>query len=443
MHRDGGNDQTGIAELLATKGLSLAGANPEKEAVSSSHPQQGGDNNTERQPPTSDVGITSKKPQISPKEQVQLQPGDHVYQWCSLLGIPGVFQHHGIVMEVEDTTVVETDGTERVEQVLTIADFSNLLFGESSSPSSSNVGNKKKTVDEMQAEYCDRGSEAMEDDSYDYTNDDDDMSDLTMSAITPLEEEISPTVTTNTTSVGSLPFLRSGKVLPSSSPSSVLPRKEGGLRVYQTTSSEGQWHKVCYQDHWFHTHLWKRSGTCTPATSDPPEVVLQRVRFLLSHSGNTSAGCAGGFVGGVGRGGDHSANNNQSIVPPYHSIFSNCECVSVWAKTGTWSTLQAASFLSHAAIGQVKGTATLATFAAAQTVTVPAAGVWGWMGYTSSIPLVTVQPLLLPAICAYGALSIGGPAVCLAVAKSKWRETTQRLNAALAAEQCQMSPMVS
>ena len=47
----------------------------------------------------------------------ELQVGDHVYQWRSWMGIPGVFQHHGIVMDILH------DGD---ETKLTIADFSNV-----------------------------------------------------------------------------------------------------------------------------------------------------------------------------------------------------------------------------------------------------------------------------------------------------------------------------
>jgi len=239
----------------------------------------------------------------------------------------------------------------------------------------------------------------------------------------------------------------------------MLPNEQGsggGLRVYRiattttTTASENGnrskkkrtknvWHKVQYQDHWFHTHLWKRSGTCTPTASDPPEKVLERVHFLLAHcqfnGGNTNVPSSATTTTT-----DDDNDNVPSnlLLPPYHPIYSNCECVAVWCKTGIWSTLQAASFLSHAAVGQVKGTATLAGIVAAQTATVPAAGIWGsWFGYTTTVPLMSVQPLLLPAICLYGAVTVGGPALYLTVAKSKWKQTTTRLNTALTTYQAQ------
>lgn len=345
---------------------------------------------TTRNQPETSLAESNKEEE----EQLLFAVGDHVYQWCRFLGIPGVFQHHGIVIHVENIPSSREEGAngQELEQLLTIADFSNLLLPTSSS----------------------RGTASAEEEDVD--NDD-------MDFQTEHSKEFPPPATA-TTGSGSMPFLRSS----SSSPSSpALPSKDGCLRVYKTISSskDCQWHKVQYQDHWFHTHLWKRSGTCTPAASDPPELVLKRVYFLLSQSNITTTSSSG--------------DDDESIIPKYHSIYANCECVAVWCKTGTWSTLQAASFLSHAAVGQVKGTATIAGIAAAQTVTVPATGVWGWLGYTSTVPLMSVSPLVLPAICAYGAVTVGGPAICLAVAKSKWSKTTQRLNQAFDAECLEVS----
>lgn len=60
-----------------------------------------------------------------PAPDLPLEIGDHVYQWRSFMGVPGVFQHHGIVMD----TGVDENG----EIELEIADFSCLLRAPSSS----------------------------------------------------------------------------------------------------------------------------------------------------------------------------------------------------------------------------------------------------------------------------------------------------------------------
>lgn len=59
------------------------------------------------------------------QKDVRFHRGDHVYQWCSVMGIPRVFSHHGIVIDVEDLG----EGCEENQyQQLTIVDFSNLLL---------------------------------------------------------------------------------------------------------------------------------------------------------------------------------------------------------------------------------------------------------------------------------------------------------------------------
>ena len=151
--------------------------------------------------------------------------------------------------------------------------------------------------------------------------------------------------------------------------------------------------------------MFSRSGTCTSATSDPPGLVRSRVQFLLDH---------------------------PQHLPRYNVIHSNCECVAVWCTTGYFTTVQASSWLSVTAAGQVKSAMTLvgAASTATTTVTVPQAGLWGWMGYTTTaqVPLLTSHPFLLPAIAAYGVVTVGAPAVVLWSARQHWKRCTQALN---------------
>ena len=335
------------------------------------------------------------------EDNKKLEPGDHVFTWCSVLGIPGVFQHHGIVIHAEDIIIAnneekEEGDDEEYEQLLTIADFSNLLLpsgrgatmntANSNASTNSEDGTAEETATESQSSYENETVDSSERSS-----------DRSESPPCPTEQ---PTGSLS----GGTPLLRSGS-------STANVSNNGCLRVYRTASTKkNRWRKVQYQDRWVNIHLRKRSGTCTASPSDPPEVVMKRVNFLLQQS---------------------KLDVSSSVLPKYHSIFANCECVAVWCKTGTWSTLQASSFLSHAAVGQVKGTAVIATAAASAQATVPAAGMMGWLGFTTTVPLMSVQPFLLPAICAYGAVTIGGPAAVLAYAKSSWKETTKRLNEAL------------
>ncbi|CAB9504346.1 NC domain-containing protein [Seminavis robusta] len=270
-----------------------------------------------------------------------LEIGDHVYQWRSFAGIPGVFQHHGIVMDC--TRDEAGDGYE-----LQIADFSCILRAPSSttkkhSPNDSTRIQRTQSID----------------------------------MITGLQLE------------DKVPFAL---------------HPHGVLRVYNSTSKDPKWHKVLYRASVWKTSLW-RSGTCTCVPSDPPGKVLARCYFLME---------------------------NPQLLPPYHIFRSNCECVSLWCKTGQWMTLQASSLLSLTAAGQLKSTATIAAYAASQTTTVsaPAAGIWGYLGYTTStqVSLLTTQPHLVPLLAAYGVVTAGGPTFVLWRANKFWDKTTERLN---------------
>jgi hypothetical protein len=276
-----------------------------------------------------------------------LAMGDHVYQWCSLAGIPAVFQHHAIVLEAfyHHYSSLDTENSNNDagggEWRVRVADFSN-------------AG--------------------------------------------PVQEELD------------------GKAFNSKNKKHIISSGAGGssgsskkgdaiIRVYETSMSS--WHKVQYGNAtgWWQRHLFSRSGTCTSATSDPPGLVRSRVQFLLDH---------------------------PQHLPRYNVIHSNCECVAVWCTTGYFTTVQASSWLSVTAAGQVKSAMTLvgAASTATTTVTVPQAGLWGWMGYTTTaqVPLLTSHPFLLPAIAAYGVVTVGAPAVVLWSARQHWKRCTQVLN---------------
>ena len=138
--------------------------------------------------------------------------------------------------------------------------------------------------------------------------------------------------------------------------------------------------------------------------SDPTNIVLARVRYLLM---------------------------NPQVLPPHHILFSNSECIAVWVKTGRWSTLQASIFLQATTIGNIKNTAAVtATLAAATTtVTVPASGVMGWLGFTTTtqVGLLAAQPWLIPILAGYGIVAIGTPMIILQKCKSQWAQATQDL----------------
>eukprot|EP00980_Cylindrotheca_fusiformis_P029679 scaffold23693_cov157-Cylindrotheca_fusiformis.AAC.3 len=252
-----------------------------------------------------------------PEDPSNLKVGDHVYQWRSWGGIPGVFQHHGIVMDIIRG---EDDSDETFK--LTIADFSNV----EQRKQPTKVDKKKKGVKRQTGLF-----------------------------------------------------------------------QEGILRTYTDTD---KWHKVIYEANW-----WKRSvfraGTCTSAKPDSTGLVLARVNFIIQY---------------------------PELLPDYHVVYANCECVAFWCKTGEWSTLQASSLLELTAAGQAKQSATLAATAASTQVSVPAAGMWGWLGYTSNVSWLSLHPMVIPALAGYAAFTIGTPAVIYYRARGQWKKTTKDLS---------------
>jgi hypothetical protein len=158
----------------------------------------------------------------------------------------------------------------------------------------------------------------------------------------------------------------------------------------------------------------------TPLTlpkSDPPILVLARLRFLLEYGDETPQQSA-----------DEKKAKVEPLLPPHHLLYANSECLAVWCKTGHWSTLQASVFLSSTSLGNAKQTATLAMFLSAQTVTIPASGFWGFFGGTTTVSLFSTQPWLVPALVGGGVVYVGIPMVMLWKAKGRWGETENKLN---------------
>lgn len=111
--------------------------------------------------------------------------------------------------------------------------------------------------------------------------------------------------------------------------------------------------------------------------SDPAILVLARTRFILEHG--------------------------ENVLPPYHIINSNSECIAVWCKTGRWSTLQASVFLHSTAIGHAKSATAL------------------------TLGVAATNPWLIPAFATVGIAAVGTPWLFLKVANDKWQEATKDL----------------
>jgi hypothetical protein len=173
----------------------------------------------------------------------------------------------------------------------------------------------------------------------------------------------------------------------------------GGLRTFHYRASK--WNTVEYRAGYYSKHQPSEVGACwTTAKSDPPKRVHARAQFLLEHSTTT------GILPELGQ-----ANDG--------------ECVAVWCKTGTFATLQACHRLSLAWMG----TLGFGGVAALVPMTIPAAGFWGVIGFTTQVSLLTVSPVVLPTILACGVATAGVKNIVQAISRMA---ITKKLNEALA-----------
>ena len=99
----------------------------------------------------------------------------------------------------------------------------------------------------------------------------------------------------------------------------------------------------------------------------------------------------------------HFILENEHLLPPYHVFYSNSECIAVWAKTGRWSTLQAAVYLVSSAVGYGKS-ATMLT-----------------------ISVAAAHMILVPALAVGGLAVVGAPLLYLRKSQEKWEEATMEL----------------
>jgi hypothetical protein len=111
--------------------------------------------------------------------------------------------------------------------------------------------------------------------------------------------------------------------------------------------------------------------------SDPKEIVLARANFLLEFG--------------------------EDVLPPYHAFYSNSECIAVWCKTGRWSTLQAAIFLTTTSVGAAKSS-TLTT-----------------------LGVVAAHAILAPVVAVGGILWVSAPMIILKKSQVKWEQATVKM----------------
>mmetsp|Transcript_11958 Transcript_11958/g.16973 ORF Transcript_11958/g.16973 Transcript_11958/m.16973 type:complete len:706 (-) Transcript_11958:366-2483(-) len=110
--------------------------------------------------------------------------------------------------------------------------------------------------------------------------------------------------------------------------------------------------------------------------SDPTKIVLARTNFVLE---------------------------NEKLLPPYHVLFSNSECIAVWCKTGRWSTLQTAVWCHVTAVGNAK------------------------TSIVTGMGVAAAHMILVPLIAVGGLAFVTAPLLIYKKSKEKWEEATDWL----------------
>mmetsp|Transcript_14358 Transcript_14358/g.36075 ORF Transcript_14358/g.36075 Transcript_14358/m.36075 type:complete len:391 (+) Transcript_14358:204-1376(+) len=358
------SDQRGDATADISEPLHDIPINPEETSSANTDDKKEGTQATAT-PTTQEEGLVHEEmPEL---ESPELEIGDHVYQWRSLIGIPYMFQHHGIVMDV-----IKDEEGKPIR--LTIADFSNVeTKGDETKRINFTSGNETSTNSQKE--------------SLPNPEDDKDESEI-------LEAEPSRTSQKRGSSL-----LFSSRELTSRQ---VTLEQEGLVRTYTDTD---KWHKVHYQSGWWARTL-NRSGTVTGSRSDPVGLVLARVNFIMQHPDKLPD--------------YHVFHANCECVAFWCKTgnWSTLQASSFLELTAAGQAKSTATLASVAA-----GTTA--------TVTVPASGIWGsWFGFTttSSVSWLSLHPMAIPGLACYAAVTVGVPAVMYATAHKKWKETSERMS---------------
>lgn len=106
------------------------------------------------------------------------------------------------------------------------------------------------------------------------------------------------------------------------------------------------------------------------------------------------------------------------MLGSYNLVKCNCETVACWCSTGSWATLQVLDVIlkMRQASGTVGTIAVAGMFVLTQTVTVPATGIWGFLGSTQQVAMTvaSANPVM---VTAFAGRTAG------VVLYSKYRET--------------------
>lgn len=268
--------------------------------------------------------------------ETNFELGDHIYRWCSVLGIPYAFTHHGIVIDRDD------GGNDKNKApTVTILDFSWLSSEERNTK---NKGEKESILMNVTTNLCE--------------------SKISTSNNTKMMMEDGTTckIVMNCCSCNGI----NGD---DNDSNSILR----SCTIEESYAERAGWMKVKYNASVLEMYVTRRSGTVSRVSSDPVDTVLNRTKFLI--------------------------RNQHNLLSSYDTIRSNCEHVAVWCKTGQFSSLQLLSGMSHTValstaptIGVSTATTTIPSAGLwgwlGYTTTVPLVSVMPWLIPVSVVPSV-------------------------------------------------------
>ncbi|CAB9519032.1 expressed unknown protein [Seminavis robusta] len=225
--------------------------------------------------------------------------GDHIFRWCSYLGVPFAYQQHAIVVAGRN----QNDNPGNNNSHDSNSDANGNEDEEDGTIVIMNFDHEQEKEEDLESSKASSVSTATSTTPTSTSNNDTDIDDNDKEAT---EQDTTSTSTSTSTTQPPPPCCKITQQW--------LTEKE----------AKAQWEHVQYSQKW-QTRLMLRAGTCSPAVADPVHVILCRLQFLL-----------------------HENNNNILQNLPYHTHKSNGECLAVWCTTGVYQSAQGIAKMGEA-----------------------------------------------------------------------------------------------
>lgn len=247
-----------------------------------------------------------------------LQPGDHIYMWCTL------YQHHGIVLEVYPGGTGETCGggnppDNNADDVC----VDSIINRELPPIPEATPEHVTQTVGECLGKTNEAEFEITPASQASPPPNSSDADQVHGNSILIAE------FTNAELALEGVPMFASASTAAGATSGGGVT---GGFRIVLERHPHLKWHKVKYNANPIECMTW-RPGTCSGSSRLPTaHETLTRVHFL---------------------------HECRHLIPDYHLFASNCETVAVWCATGKWETLQGERVLQWGSLGAAAAAASM------------------------------------------------------------------------------------